>query len=467
MVSGKVGMYACGVTVYDHSHIGHAMQAIFFDVIRRYLEKIGYEVQYVRNYTDVDDKIIRRAQELGKKPTELADEMIKSCEHDLQKLFVRPANFEPKVSESIPEIIAMIDEIIQNDAAYATAEGDVYYRVRAKSDYGKLSNRNPDELRSGEREIVRGSKEDVLDFALWKADTTEGASWDSPWGRGRPGWHIECSAMAKKYLGAHFDIHGGGRDLIFPHHENEIAQSESANCCKYVNYWIHCGLMTIDKQKMSKSLGNHISIKDFLKDYPAEVLRLGILQNHYASNIDFSDSVFMNCHRRLFYVYRTLLQLKSLASGAEDGPYIPGFDKTSILESFHENMCNDFNTARALGDLSKEFKRANELFTGKTNQQKKNTAKAYLEIFREIGDVLGLFDHEPATAIKELKVRILPRLGLELAELEKKISERSEARRAKDFATSDKIRDELLSQGIEIMDTPEGTDWGIHYRGEE
>ncbi|MEZ4742050.1 MAG: cysteine--tRNA ligase [Bdellovibrionota bacterium] len=249
---GHVKIYACGVTVYDDCHIGHAMQAIYFDVIRNYLEFAGYKVTYVRNYTDVDDKIIDRAQKLGISPRKLADDVITSSIRDMKALGLHPATYEPKVSEVIPEIIEMIKALIEKNAAYATPSGDVYYRVRSKENYGKLSNRNPDDLRSGTREIVEGDKEDELDFALWKQDTTKDASWQSPWGLGRPGWHIECSAMAKRYLGNSFDIHGGGRDLVFPHHENEIAQSESANGCEYATYWIHSGLLTINKQKMSK-----------------------------------------------------------------------------------------------------------------------------------------------------------------------------------------------------------------------
>jgi len=460
-------MYACGITVYDHSHIGHAMQAIFFDVIRRYIQKAGYDVTYVRNYTDVDDKIINRAKERGIPPKQLAEEMIQSCIDDFTALECQPADEEPKVSESIPEIIAMIEDIVKNEAGYATKDGDVYYRVKSKDDYGKLSNRNTDDLRSGEREIVLGDKEDHLDFALWKADTTEGASWDSPWGRGRPGWHIECSAMAKKYLGNHFDIHGGGRDLIFPHHENEIAQSESANCCKYVNYWIHSGLMTINKQKMSKSLGNHIMIRDFLKDFPAEVLRFAFLQSHYASNIDFSQQVFLNCHRRLYYYYSTLEALEPLAAEAGDGPTEDNFSAEKVLESFHASMCDDLNTAKALGDLNKEFKKANNWIKAKRTQPRKNAAAEFLKVIADIAPVLGIIDKKPEAMLSELKSRYLPRLGITEDEIATKISERKAAREAKDFAKSDAIRDELIEKGIELRDTPHGTDWGIHYGGEE
>ena len=302
---GHVKMYACGVTVYDHCHIGHAMQAIYFDVIRNFLEFIGYKVTYVRNYTDVDDKIIKKANERGISPKTLVDEIIESCSTDMKNLGVRPATFEPRVSECIPDIISMIETLIENGSAYESA-GDVYYRVRSKPDYGKLSNRNPDQLRAGTRDLASGDKEDSLDFALWKKDDVKDASWDSPWGKGRPGWHIECSVMAKNSLGDNFDIHGGGRDLVFPHHENEIAQSESANQCSYANIWVHSGLLTIEKQKMSKSLGNHILIQDFLKKWAPEVLRLAYLNQQYSSNSDFSENVFKSCARKLLYYYESL-----------------------------------------------------------------------------------------------------------------------------------------------------------------
>ena len=329
---GHIKIYACGVTVYDHCHIGHAMQAIYFDVMRNYLKFAGYKVTYVRNYTDVDDKIINKAKELNMKPLDLSEKIIKSSIKDMEAIGVKEADREPKVSETIPEIISMIEELIKKGFAYPTSEGDVYYRVQKKADYGKLSNRNVSDLRSNTRDLVQGGKEDALDFALWKSDLTEGASWESPWGAGRPGWHIECSAMAKKHLGDTFDIHGGGRDLVFPHHENEIAQSESANSCTYCNYWVHSGLLTINKQKMSKSLGNHILISDFVSKYPGEVLRLAYLQYHYSSNVDFSEAVFNNCLKKLLYFYETLQDLDLIAAKAQDkGTYVEGHAPDELL----------------------------------------------------------------------------------------------------------------------------------------
>ncbi len=462
---GHVRMYACGVTVYDHCHIGHAMQAIFFDVIRNYLEYAGYRVTYVRNYTDVDDKIIQRAQATGISPKALAENMIASTDEDMLAIGVRAPTYAPKVSLMITQIIAMIQRLISNSAAYATADGDVYYRVHCKHDYGKLSNRKPDEMRSGTRDIVQGQKEDELDFALWKADTTADASWESPWGRGRPGWHIECSAMAKEYLGDAFDIHGGGRDLIFPHHENEIAQSESANQTAYATVWIHCGLLTLNKQKMSKSLGNQIGIKDFLQQWPAEILRLGFLQHHYSSNIDFSEAVFRNCHRSLLYYYRTLRDLDALATeSSENAPLLPGYDPEEVRKAFHRFMSDDFNSAGAIGDMNRFFAKANELLVGKRGAAKSATARTMAAVLREVFGVCGLLNRDPASAVADLKLRLLPELGITEEQIAQFIRDRRTAREAKDFARADVIRKELAERGIELMDNATGTDWGIKYQ---
>lgn len=455
-----IKMYACGVTTYDHCHIGHAMQAIFFDVIRNYLEYAGYKVTYVRNYTDVDDKIIQRASERGMNPKDLAESIIKSSQKDMENLGIRPATHEPKVSETIPEIIAMVEKLVNLDAAYATPSGDVYYKVQDKKDYGKLSNRNISELRSGTRDLNKGEKKDSLDFALWKKDETEGASWDSPWGRGRPGWHIECSAMAKKYLGDQFDIHGGGRDLIFPHHENEIAQSESANQCDYANVWIHSGLLTIDKQKMSKSLGNHISIQDFLEKWPAEVLRLAYIQQHYSSNIDFSSSFFQFCAKRLLFFYETIQNLEPFAQKASSGEILVGYEE-NLVEDFHGSMAKDFGTPGAIRDILLTFKKAAELTKEKKSANKNFTAKHYLTTLKEVSEVLGLLKQDPSSFIDELKRKVLPSLGITENQIEALIEERSQARKNKDFKKSDSVRDKLEAKGIAIMDTPDGTAWTL------
>ena len=461
----KVLMYACGVTVYDDCHIGHAMQAIYFDVIRNYLEHIGYDVTYVRNYTDVDDKIIQRAEQLGVEPLALSQKIIDSTCRDMEALGVRPATHEPRVSQTIPEIINMVETLIAGGHAYQTSGGDVYFRVRSKSDYGKLSNRNPDDLRSGTRELVTGDKEDALDFALWKKEDVKGASWDSPWGRGRPGWHIECSAMARKYLGESLDIHGGGRDLVFPHHENEIAQSECCTGKPYASYWIHSGLLTINKQKMSKSLGNHITIQDFLKRWPAEVLRSAYLMQNYASNTDFSPVVFKNAARRLLYYYETLqgLDQASTATDPSDGVLVAGHNPEEMRETFLQHMADDFNAVAALGVLNIYFSKANDLLKAKKSPAKTLTATIYAELFRELLGIVGLLREKPVEFMGQLKLKLIGELGVSEEEIAQAIASRKEARARKDYAASDKVRDDLLARGIVLMDTPEGTVYTINF----
>ncbi len=459
--SKHVGIYACGVTVYDDCHIGHAMQAIYFDILRSYLKYCGYNVTYVRNYTDVDDKIINRAREKGISPAKLAAEMIAGSIRDMAAIGVKPADFEPKVSENIPEIIAMIEQLIANGYAYPTKSGDVYYRVRKKSDYGKLSNRKPDEMKSGTRDIVAGEKEDELDFALWKNDSTPDASWQSPWGLGRPGWHIECSAMSCKHLGKSFEIHGGGRDLIFPHHENEIAQSEAANGAQYASIWMHSGLLTIDQQKMSKSLGNHITIEKFLSEWPAEVLRLGFLMNHYSSNIDFSQHFFQTCMKRLLYYYEGLVAMSEYSGDLKAEP------DQKLIDEFNAAMADDLNTVSAISAINLAFKRARELMSGKKNPQKQKDVAAISSAIRQTADVLGLFKTSPETEIHSLKTKILPSLGITESEIKGAITQRQEARAAKDFAKGDAVRDQMAAKGIELRDSPAGTIWSIKFVGDE
>jgi cysteinyl-tRNA synthetase len=460
---GLIKMYACGVTVYDHCHIGHAMQAIYFDTIRNYLEYIGYKVQYVRNFTDVDDKIIARAKDMGIPPLQLSQQIIESSDEDMKSLGIRPADVEPKVSDTIPEIIQMIEKLVEKGHAYATSEGNVYFRVRTKADYGKLSNRNLEEAVAGTRDIHEGDKEDDHDFALWKSSTVEGAKWPSPWGVGRPGWHIECSAMAKKFLGDSFDIHGGGRDLVFPHHENEIAQSEAANSTKFANYWLHSGLLTINKQKMSKSLGNHILIRDFVKKWPAEVLRLAYLLQHYTSNTDFSESVFQLCAKRLLYYYETIRAI-DLAVGLASFDKIKG-DPIAVeaTKQFHEAMSDDFNTVKAIGELNGYFKKANELLKGKKSTDRDHSLAVYGAVLRELFGVLSILKHDAGQFIATLKGNIIKDLGLEESYVTKLIEERAAARAAKDYARGDEIRKELLTKGIVLKDSPMGTDWTIDF----
>lgn len=438
------------------------MQAIYFDIMRAYLRYCGYTVTYVRNYTDVDDKIINRARERGMSPAKLAADMIESSQRDMAAIGVAPADFEPKVSENIPEIVSMVKQLIENGYAYPTPSGDVYYRVRKKNDYGKLSNRKPDELRSGTRELVAGEKEDELDFALWKNDTTPDASWSSPWGQGRPGWHIECSAMSCKHLGKSFEVHGGGRDLIFPHHENEIAQSEAANNAPYASVWLHSGLLTIDQQKMSKSSGNHISIQKFLSEWPAEVLRLGFLMNHYSSNIDFSQGFFQTCLKRLLYYYEGLVAIEELAGATAQIKPDP-----ATIEAFHNAMSDDFNTVAAVSAMNLAFKKARELMTDKKSPQKQNEMGEISAAIRETANVLGLFKNPAVQEVQNLKLKLLPSLGITESEILTAIQQRKDARAAKDFARGDAVRDQMAARGIELRDTPQGTVWSIKFTAEE
>ena len=454
---GQVGIYACGLTVYDVCHIGHAMQAIYFDVIRRYFEHCGYKVTYVRNVTDVDDKIINRAASLNISPMKLANDMIASAREDMAALKVRPADYEPRVTENIPAIIEMIQDLIQSGVAYKTPGGDVYFKVLMKKDYGKLSNRKPEELLSGTRELAGSEKLDSLDFALWKKDDVEGATWDSPWGRGRPGWHIECSAMAKKILGKTFDIHGGGRDLIFPHHENELAQSECANHADFARYWLHSGLLTIKHQKMSKSLGNTITIQGFLKDWHYEVLRLAFLQNHYASNVNFAEDVFFTCRKRLFYFYETLQEIDQLDEVSEKQSSHK--DILAWEAEFDSAMCDDFNTPMALAVFNNAARLANQ----KLNAKLLDTSflKALAQFLRAKGVLLGLFQEAPTSFIALHKSKILEELGLSEDQLLAMIQERQEAREQKNWAESDRIRASLAEKRISLNDRANGTSWSL------
>lgn len=460
----KVGLYACGVTTYDECHIGHAMQAVYFDVIRNYLKDgAGYDVTYVRNFTDVDDKIIARAEKLGKRPDVLSEEMIQSSNADMNALGIQAPDKEPRVSQTIPAIQAMIAILIEKGFAYTTAEGDVYYRVRRKTDYGKLSNRDIEGLQTGTRDLKAGTKDDGLDFALWKHDTTPHASWDSPWGVGRPGWHIECSAMSKDCLGPDtIEIHGGGRDLVFPHHENEIAQSEAANDTQFAQIWMHSGLLTMNKQKMSKSIGNTISIKEFLKKWHPEVLIFSYIQNHYRSNIDFVEDVFNRSQRRLLYYYETL---RDVAVLREDGPEPDvGHQRfvDEIVTNFHAAMCDDFNTPLAVGELNKLIRRINQWVGPARDRPLGLKFKTHLlaQTF-ELGRLLRLFKTEPATFVAQQKIAVLDQIGVTKEWVEQTIERRLAARSAKQWQDADAIRNELAAKGISLRDGKNGTDWGI------
>lgn len=460
----KVGIYACGVTVYDVCHIGHAMQAIIYDVIRNFFKYSGYEVTYVRNYTDVDDKIINRANDLGISALEHSENMIKASEEDLALLGVQPADIEPKVSDHIPEIIEIIERLIERDHAYAS-EGDVYYKVGSFSEYGMLSNRSPDDMRAGARVAVNTKKQDPLDFALWKAAKDGEVFWDSPWGKGRPGWHIECSALSMKYLGKNFDIHGGGKDLIFPHHENEIAQSMASCSCNFASYWIHNGLITVDGRKMSKSFNNFLSIRDAVAKYFPETVRYTILCHHYSSNIDFSEKAFYDAYSRLTYFYNTLQQIENLAAAHPEYPKtIPDqIQVPDIDAAFLEAMNDDFNTGAAIREIGAVFKFLNDLITAKKPKlkQKLHTLVTVAESLKPALAVLGLLQTEPTQALNEIQSYLIRQKKVDVSKVEGLLEDRKTARTEKDWGRADEIRDELIEMGICVMDTPQGTTWQV------
>ena len=445
---GHVKIYACGVTVYDHCHVGHAMQASVFDILTNFLRGLGYRVTYIRNFTDVDDKIIARAREMQILPSELATKMTASAAADFKALGLTAPDAEPRVSQSIASIIAMIVDLCAQGFAYPTVAGNVYFSVRKYSDYGRLSNRDIEQLQQGE---TATDKQDNLDFALWKADTTASASWSSPWGQGRPGWHIECSAMAKQHLGMSFDIHGGGRDLIFPHHENEIAQSVCANSSPYASIWMHNGLMTVEGKKMSKSLRNHITIKDFLQNWSPEVLRLIILSHHYRSNIDFSQKAFKQARRRLFYYYQTISKLHTDAD--DDDAYL-----AVVKDNFLACMCDDLNTPMALVQLQDTCKKANEL-----HRAGKQTG-AYHALLSFFGKTLGILQDEASEHIAKQKQTVLDDSGISETELQALITQRNHARQTRNYQLADQIRAQLQDKGIELQDYADRSDWSVILR---
>ncbi|MDR9438846.1 MAG: cysteine--tRNA ligase [Halomonas sp.] len=437
---GKVRMYVCGMTVYDFCHLGHARVMVAFDVITRYLRARGYDVTYVRNVTDIDDKILRRAEENGESITSLTERMIEAMHEDEARLGVLPPDREPRATRHIGEIIAMIETLIAKGFAYAADNGDVYYRVRRFERYGRLSNRDPDEMRAGARIEVDEHKEDPLDFVLWKAAKPGEASWPSPWGEGRPGWHIECSAMSTCCLGETFDIHGGGPDLMFPHHENEIAQSEAATGHAYVNTWMHAGAVRVNHEKMSKSLGNFFTIREVLAHHDPEVVRYLLVASHYRSPINYAPESLAEARKSLERFYNALEGVES-AEGKLDGR----FDKR-----FTAAMDDDFNTAEALSvlfDLARELNRA--------RKESPEQAPAMAAELRRLGGILGLLQQDPVVFLKG-GAGDLP---LSEEKIQAKIDARAAAKKARDFATADAIRDELAALGIILKDAREGTSW--------
>jgi len=458
---GKINMYVCGVTVYDDPHVGHARCYVAFDAIVRHLRAKGYEVTYARNFTDVDDKIIKRAAETGTTCEALAQRYIDSFSQDMASLEVLPADLEPRATEHIPEIIATVQKLIDKGHAYAV-DGDVYFAVRSFANYGQLSGRDVDDMRSGARVEVDERKKDPLDFALWKSSKPGEPKWESPWGPGRPGWHIECSVMSTKYLGASFDIHGGGKDLIFPHHENEVAQAEAATGQPFANYWVHNGFVRINQEKMSKSLGNFFTIKDILQTTKPEVLRLFLLSKHYRSPLDFSDAALQESAQGLERLYTALLCADQEAAGQGAAPDADDPRWAEIndgVQRFEEGMDDDFNTAAATGALFSLARSLNRL-AGEEKTPQRDALMAYdAGVMRELGARLGLLQQDPVEFMQAASQ--LAAEGPDPAEIEALIEKRNAARKAKDFALADKIRDDLAARGIILEDTPQGTRWKL------
>ncbi len=432
---GKVRMYVCGMTVYDLCHLGHARVFVVFDMVTRWLRASGYQVDYVRNITDIDDKIIRRAQENNESPAELTERFIAEMHADEHALGVLPPDHEPRATAYVAQMLDLIAQLEKKGLAYAAPNGDVYYSVRSFPHYGRLSGKSLDELRAGERVEVDPNKRDPMDFVLWKAAKPGEPAWDSPWGPGRPGWHIECSAMSADLLGNHFDIHGGGQDLQFPHHENEIAQSEGANGCKLANYWLHNGFVRVDNEKMSKSLGNFFTIREVLKQYDAEVVRFFILRAHYRSPLNYSDAHLDDAKSALSRLYTALKNAPTAA---------PALDwQHPAAIRFRAAMDDDFNTAEALAvlfDLAGEANRGDVIAA---------------QTLRGLGGVLGLLQRD---AVDFLQAGAKAD-GLSEQAIDALIAARQTARQKKDFAESDRIRDELIAAGIVLEDSAGVTTW--------
>jgi len=463
---GKVRMYVCGITAYDYCHIGHARSCVVFDVLVRYLRNLGYQVNFVRNFTDVDDKIIKRAEEEGLDPDLVADKYIEAFYRDMDELNVLKADVEPRATRHIDEMIRLTQSLLDKGFAYITSGGDIYFRVRRMPNYGQLSGRNIEELQSGSRIAQDEEKEDPLDFALWKTAKPGEPSWDSPWGAGRPGWHLECTAMSEKYLGIPFDIHGGGQDLAFPHHENEKAQSEAAFDREFVRYWVHNGFVRVNSEKMSKSLGNFITIRDIMKDFHGEVLRFFLLTKHYRSPLDYSDGSLEETEKALKRVYwaKTALQKGLQKEKWSKGQSFPEADEElqGLAGKWDQAMQDDLNTAEAMGYVFGLVRLANRMLEDKTfrkSEAGREIMQKMLDMLKNWGDALGVFQYPGEAFLEELKLMRCKRLNIDQQAVQDLILKRQQARKDKNFETADQIREELTAKGIEVMDTPEGPRW--------
>ena len=465
--AGKVGIYVCGITAYDVCHVGHARSAVVFDVITRYLRYRGFDVTYVKNFTDVDDKIIDRARREKTGIGEIAERYIGEHDADMEALGVARPTFTPRATENIEGMIRLVAELLEKGLAYP-AGGDIFYSVERFPEYGKLSGRNLDDMMAGARIDVNEKKRNPLDFVLWKSSKEGEPWWESPWGRGRPGWHLECSVMSGRFLGGTFDIHGGGEDLIFPHHENEIAQTEGATGRTLARTWMHNGFVRVNSEKMSKSLGNFFTIRDILKQYHPEVLRFFLLQSHYRSPVDFSDAALNEARQGMNRFYSTLESLAEIASGRIATPAEPGkqdgemaSEFQALRERFTEAMDDDFNTARAIGHLFDAVRVVNTALAGKAPAASRGAFAGAEKVLREIGSVLGLFRQEADAYLRQDRECEARKRGVDISEIERLIAERREARAAKAWQRADEIRKNLAGRGVILRDTQDSTTWSI------
>lgn len=463
---GKVNMYVCGITAYDYCHIGHARSALVFDVLVRQLQHLGMDVTFVRNFTDVDDKIINRANKENRDWREVAQTYMTAFHEDMDRLGVLRADFEPRATDHIKEIQDLCSKLIAAGKAYATPSGDVYFKVRSYNAYGKLSGRSLDELLSGARVAPGEEKEDPLDFALWKAAKPGEPSWESPWGQGRPGWHIECSAMSESYLP--LDIHGGGQDLIFPHHENEIAQTEAVCHCHLARYWVHNGFVQVNAEKMSKSLGNFKTIRDILESYLPETLRFFLLGKHYRSPIDFTADSMDETEKAQHRVYTALREAeKALVRDKWKKIPLPqqlADEWAEQPKALDEAMDDDLNTAQALGHIFTQVRIINRLLEDKNlraSEAGRDVLQEFLARAQQWHTRLGLFGQKPETFLADLRTIRASRKHIDMPRVESLLQERQQARANKDFASSDALRQALQDLGVSVRDTPEGQDWDL------
>ena len=466
---GHVKLYVCGITSYDYCHIGHARSALAFDMIVRYLKYRGLKVTYVRNFTDIDDKIITRANEQKTSSEELAKRFINEFYVDMDKLGIERPDIEPKATEHIAEMIQLIGELVDQGKAYPSG-GDVFYIVDSFPEYGKLSKRNVDDMQAGARISVNEQKRHPMDFVLWKGSKPGEPSWNSPWGPGRPGWHIECSAMSRKYLGDTFDIHGGGQDLIFPHHENEIAQSEGASHKPFAKYWIHHGFVTIRDEKMSKSLGNFLTIRDILNHYHPEILRFFIFSTHYRNPLDFSEAAMQDATTGLERLYECVAAIDRLSpeTSLSNAQSVVSEQETKQLEEiesrFQLAMDNDFNTAQAQGiffDAVKIINRIRGKLPPTPSDLDLRFLKNNVEVLKKLANIMGLLQEEAHHFLSARKDKLISEADIDIAAIEALINERYQCRQLKNWARSDAIREELLKKNIELMDGPNGTTWSV------